>query len=91
MNDVRVNRWIDFGERVAWTAIQAAGGAVITVLASDVTWEQGLVFVGITTLGAVAKVAIAQRLGKDDLGALPLPGQHVIETEPSATTVAKSK
>lgn len=65
----RSEKWLDFGERVAWTAIQAAGAALITVLTTDVDWKQGLVFVGITTLLAVAKVAAAQQFG-DGSGAL---------------------
>ena len=64
----RKERWADFGERVAWTAIQALGGATITVLATDVDWKQGLIFVGITTLLAVAKVGAAQQFGSSGLG-----------------------
>ena len=64
----RRERWADFGERVAWTAIQALGGATITVLATDVDWKQGLIFVGITTLLAVAKVGAAQQFGSSGLG-----------------------
>jgi hypothetical protein len=67
----RASKWIDFGERVGWTAIQAAAGAVIVVLSTGVDWKQGLLFVGITTAGAVAKVAVAFRVG-DENGALPL-------------------
>ena len=86
MTSVRVNRWVDFGERVAWTAIQAAGASLIVVLTSDMTWEQGLATVGIATGIAAAKVAAAQRIGRDDLGALPPPGQEVLEPEPTPPT-----
>lgn len=74
---VVINKWVDFGERIAWTAIQSAAGAVIVVLTTGVNWKEGLLFVGITTLGAVAKVTVAQRIGDDDLAAIPPSGQRV--------------
>jgi hypothetical protein len=77
--DVKINKWVDFADRVGWTAIQALGGAIITVLATDVTWEQGLIFVGTAVLLAIAKVFVAQNVGGDGMGDLPLPGQQVIE------------
>ena len=63
----RAERWADFAERVAWTAIQAAGAAAVTVLTTGVEWQEGLLFVGITTLLAICKVAAAQQFG-DGLG-----------------------
>lgn len=78
MRDVRVNKWLDLLDRAGWTAIQAAGAAIITALATDgIGWEEALTFVGTATLLAVCKVVVAQRTGVDDLGAA-VPG-HVLE------------
>ena len=61
---MQVNRWKDFLERVAWTAIQAAAAATLTALAlDDVTWQEGITFVGIATLAAACKVTVAQQVG----------------------------
>ena len=61
---MQVNQWKDFLERVAWTAIQAAAAATLTALAlDDVTWKEGLTFVGIATLAAACKVILAQQVG----------------------------
>ncbi len=65
---MRVNKWRDFAERVGWTAIQAAAGAVITVLAMDLGWEEALSFVGIATLVAACKVIVAQQFGDRSSG-----------------------
>ncbi len=67
----RVNKWLDLLDRAGWTAIQAAAGALATYLATDdIGWEEGLVFVGVATAVAVAKVVIGQNTGTDDTGAL---------------------
>ena len=84
MDNPRVNRWLDFFERVIWTALQAAAAAVITVLASDVTWEQGLAFVGIAALLAACKVIVGQHTGRDESGAILLPGESAIAPPPKA-------
>lgn len=76
--DVRINRWLDFADRVGWTAIQATGAAVITALATQVSWKQGLLFIGVAVLGAVAKVSVAQNVGNSQLGDA-VPGRSVIE------------
>lgn len=77
----RVDKWLDLADRVGWTAIAAAAGAVVTVLATDgIGWEEGLTFVGVTTLGTVVKVIIGQRTGVDDSGALI--GRPVITPPP---------
>lgn len=73
----KVNRWLDLLDRVGWTAIQSSAGAALTALTTNVTWEQGLAFVGVTTLTAVIKVVIAQNTGDDNLGAA-VPG-NVLE------------
>lgn len=83
MNDnPRVNKLLDFVERVSWTAIQAAAGAGLVALTMEaVTWEIGLKFVGVTTLAAVLKVLAAQQLGSSDMGDA-IPGGNVIEPPP---------
>jgi hypothetical protein len=72
---MRVNKWLDLLDRVAWTAIQAAAGATLAALVTDgMTWEAALVAVGTATLLAVCKVLVAQRMGTDELGAA-VPGK----------------
>ena len=79
--NVRINRWLDFLDRVGWTALQAAAAAGITVLTSDgISWEEGAKFVGIAAGLAVLKVLAAQNSGSNDLGAA-VPGE-VIEPKP---------
>jgi hypothetical protein len=70
----KVNRWLDLLDRVGWTAIQALSGAVLVALTTDLSWQEGLTFVGVTTLAAVVKVVIAQNTGTDNLGSA-VPGQ----------------
>lgn len=79
----RADRWIDFGERVGWTAIQAAAAAVITVLTTGVDWQEGLLFVGIAVLAAAAKVVLAYRMDPADLGAIPFGSKRVTTDEPT--------
>jgi hypothetical protein len=75
MRDVRINKWLDFLDRVGWTAIQAAAGALVVVLTSDgVSWEEGAKMVGVAALVSVVKVLAAQNSGTNDLGAA-VPGQ----------------
>lgn len=72
---MKVNRWLDFADRVGWTAIQAAAAAVLVVVTSSgVSWGEAAKFVGVAVIVAVAKVVIAQRSGSDDLGAA-VPGK----------------
>jgi hypothetical protein len=85
MDNPRVNKWVDFLERVIWTALQSAAGAVIVTLSSDVEWKQALAFVGITTLAAVAKVVVGQRIGEDQTGAILPPGESAIQPPPQTT------
>ena len=80
MDNPIVNKWLDFADRVIWTCLQAAAGAVVVVLASDsIDWKQGLAFVGVTTLAAACKVIIGQRTGDDNTGAILLPGESAIQ------------
>jgi hypothetical protein len=84
--DPRVNKWLDLLDRAGWTAIQAAGGAIIAWLATDeVGWEAALIFVGSATLIAVAKVIVGQRVN-DGTGSLI--GQPVITESPTPPTPA---
>ena len=77
----RVNKWLDLLDRVLWTGLQAAAGAVVAYLVTDdIGWEEGLIFVGTATAVAIAKVLIGQNTGTDDTGSLI--GQPVIEPAP---------
>ena len=79
MTSVRVNKWLDFIDRVGWTAIYAIAAALVTVLTSDgIGWEEGLKFLGVSVALAVCKVTVAQRTGNSDLGDA-VPGKSVIE------------
>ena len=75
----KVNRWLDFVERVAWTAIQAAAAAAL-VTGFD-QWELTLKVAGIAALTSALKVIIAQNTGTGDNGSA-IPGQ-VIQPPPS--------
>jgi hypothetical protein len=67
----RVNKWLDLLDRAGWTAIQAAGAALLAyIVTDDFTWEQALVVVGTATLIAELKVITGQNTGTDDTGAL---------------------
>ena len=70
-NNPIVHKYVDLADRVIWTGLAAAAGAVITALATDgIGWEEALTFVGVTTLITVCKVIVGQNTGKDDTGAL---------------------
>lgn len=77
---VVVNRWKDFVERVAWTAIYFAAGAFLSWVESGDPWTWRTFLQGIGL--AVAKVVIAQNMGDYRDGAA-IPG-GVIQTK--ATT-----
>lgn len=77
----RVNKWLDLLDRVGWTAVQAAAGALIAWQATDeVGWDAALWFVGGAVIISVAKVVVGQNTGTDDTGALI--GKSVIEPPP---------
>lgn len=77
---MRVNRWLDFADRVGWTLVQSAAAAAVTALMSDnISWAAAAKFVAIAAAIAVCKVVAAQNTGSDDLGAA-VPGQ-VLTTE----------
>lgn len=61
---------IDAGERVFWTLVQAAGGAVIDLYVSgEITWKSALYAAGL----AIVKVAAARKIG-DSNTAQAAPG-----------------
>lgn len=77
MTNPIVNKWLDLADRVGWTGIQAAAGAIVAYLATDgIGWEEGLIFVGTAVLVAIAKVIVGQNTGPDNSGSLI--GQPVI-------------
>jgi hypothetical protein len=79
-----VNKWLDLLDRVGWTAVQAAIGALAAYFASgqDFDWSTALYFVLGATLAAVAKVVVGQNTGTDDTGSLI--GQSVVEPPPTS-------
>ena len=85
MKNPIVNKWLDLLDRVLWTGLASAAGAAITVLSTDVDWDEALLFVGVTTLGTVLKVIVGQNTGTDDTGALigTSPIQPAPQDEPS--------
>jgi hypothetical protein len=77
----RVDKWLDLIDRVGWTGVQAAVGALAAYLVTDdIGWEEGLIFVGTAVVVSIAKVLIGQNTGTDDTGSLI--GQSVIEPAP---------
>jgi len=78
----RVNKWLDFLDRVGWTTIQVASGALVLYLSGEgvLTWKGAAIAVGTAVLVAIAKVSIGQNTGTDDTGSLI--GQSVIEPAP---------
>jgi hypothetical protein len=80
----KVNRWLDLLDRAGWTALQAAGAALLTYLTTDQNfgWKEAGVFVGYATVLAVLKVLIGQNTGSDDTGSLI--GTSVVEPPPTA-------
>ncbi len=67
-----VNRWLDLLDRVGWTAIQAAAGAILVFTTSDsaFSWQALGTFVGGAVVTAIVKVLIGQHTGKSDDGSL---------------------
>ena len=59
--------WLDAAERVAWTAVEAAAGALIDLLQSgSVTWRAALYAVAV----AVLKVLAARKIGSPTSAAI---------------------
>lgn len=74
---MRINKWLDFLDRVGWTALQAgAAAAIVAFQSSDISWQDALKMVGIAAGIAACKVVLAQRAGDDDLGAA-VPGSVI--------------
>lgn len=77
---MRVNKWLDLLDRVGWTAVQSAAGAILAAMTLDLDWDQFLVVVATATAVAVLKVVIGQNTGTEDTGSLV--GKPVIEPPP---------
>lgn len=78
---VRVNRWLDFFDRVAWTFIATFPGllAADSIFNAEMPWSVKLGAPAIAALITAVKVVTAQNTGSNNLGAA-IPGQ-VIENE----------
>lgn len=76
----RVNKWLDFLDRVGGTAVQVGAGAAIAALSVGMDWKQVLVTTGSAILLAVLKVLAGQNTGTDDTGAVI---GNVIEPPPT--------
>jgi anti-sigma-K factor RskA len=76
---IRVNKALDFAERVIWTAIQAAAAATLVAIYSDaLDWRHVVSVAGIAALAAALKVIIGQNTGPTDLGAITF-GKSVLK------------
>lgn len=76
----RVNKLLDFVERVGSTAVQVAAGAALAAITVGMEWDEVLVTTGTATLIAVLKVLAGQNTGTDDTGSI-IP--NVIEPPPA--------
>jgi hypothetical protein len=78
----RINKWLDFLDRVAWTSLQSLGGtlAADSIFNAELGWKEKLGIPVLSAVFAAVKVVVAQNRGSDDLGAA-VPG-HVLETPP---------
>lgn len=68
---MKVNRWKDLLERVAWTAIQALAASILVTGLDD--WQTALGIAGAAAALAACKVIVAQRVGENPDGAA-IPG-----------------
>ena len=68
----RINKWLDFLDRVGWTGVQASIASIALYLSGEgvLTWKGAAIFVGAAVLAAVGKVVTGQNTGSDDTGAL---------------------
>jgi hypothetical protein len=78
----KVNKWLDLLDRVGWTSIQVASGALALYLSGEgvLTWKGAGIAVGTAVLVAIAKVTVGQNTGQDETGSLV--GTPVIEPPP---------
>jgi hypothetical protein len=67
----RINKLLDFAERVGWTAVYLLAAQFITWTSSGDPWDWKVF--GIAVGLAAAKVVVAQNMGKSSDGALPSP------------------
>lgn len=80
----RVNKWLDLLDRVGWTAVQAAAGALALYLSGQgvLTWKGAGIVVVVAVLGAIVKVTVGQNTGEGDDGSLI--GTPVVEPPPQS-------
>jgi hypothetical protein len=62
----RVNKYLDFIERVGWTAIQAGAASFVVTGFDD--WKMNLGIAGSAAALAAVKVIVAQRVGSGGAG-----------------------
>lgn len=79
---VIINRWVDLIDRAAWTFVEVFLGSLggISVATGGVHWSATLWSSVFATAGAVAKVMIAQRVGKSPMGDA-VPGASAMEVK----------
>ncbi len=77
---VRINKYVDLLDRVAWTFIQSFVGfvSVDALLNAELSWQTKLVAPAIAALLAAAKTVFGQNTGSDGTGAV-VPGAQVVE------------
>lgn len=76
MSDPRINKWVDFVDRVAWTFIMSFAGTIVVLGLDD--WMQALSVAVVAALGAAVKTGAAQRIGNSGIGDA-VPGASVIK------------
>lgn len=78
---MRINKWLDFLDRVAWTAFQSLGGtlAADSIFNAELGWKEKLGIPVASAVLASIKVVIAQNRGSSELGAA-VPGQVISRT-----------
>jgi hypothetical protein len=77
MEDARINKWVDFLDRTAWTFIQTTGASLV-VLGFD-GWKEALAAGVLAAAGAGGKTVVAQRVGNSGVGDA-VPGASVVKT-----------
>lgn len=75
---IRVNRWLDFFDRVAWTflAVFPATLSGDAIFNADLSWSVMFGIPAISALFTAVKVVTAQNMGGDNLGSA-IPGQVI--------------
>ena len=76
---MRINRWVDLLDRMAWTFVQAAAGALLVLGFDD--WKAAGAAAAVAGAIAAIKTAAAQQVGGSPLGDA-VPGASVVERRP---------